>query len=216
MAFMRHRTRSIQESVFQDLQDTLIACRWMAGTTGHTVIDPDTGVNGVIVRTDSDVYPITGGYPVILLDYFPEPGAVTIPNTLAVDVAQPGGTEYLELGSNLMTQPYLFSFAFFASSDAVAIAVMNDLTDRYQGRIVRPEYVDLFDQSLPDLIDPVSRLDVDVFRYSRDVQTAAPHEVHLYAAELEITDYPPDDLSGEEINAGSTPFPSPGLYPMGG
>jgi hypothetical protein len=201
MAYMRHRSRSIQESVFQDLQDTLIACRWMAGTTKQVVADPDTGNVGIITRLEADVYPITDENPIELLDYFPEPGTATALNTFAVDVAQPGESDEWELGSNMRTQPYLFGFVLFASSDAVAVAVMNDLADRYFGRIVRPEYIDLFDHSNPALIDPVSRLDVDVFRYSRDVQTAAPHEVHLYVAELEITDYPPDDLGGEELIA---------------
>jgi hypothetical protein len=216
MAYMRHRTRSIQESVFQDLQDTLIACRWMAGTTKQNVIDPDTGIIGIVTRLDTDVYPITGGNPVLLLDYFPEPGSVTVPNTFAVDVAQPGEPEEIELGSNLMSQPYLFSFVLFGSSDAVAVAVMNDLDDRYRSRIVRPGYIDLFDHSNPTLSEPVSRMDLDTFRYSRDVQTAAPHEVHLYVAELEVTDYPPDEMSGETIDIatpGLLTYPGLVLYP---
>jgi hypothetical protein len=135
MAYMRHRSRSIQESVFQDLQDTLIACRWMAGTTKQVVADPDTGNVGIITRLEADVYPITDENPIELLDYFPEPGTATALNTFAVDVAQPGESDEWELGSNMRTQPYLFGFVLFASSDAVAVAVMNDLADRYFGRI---------------------------------------------------------------------------------
>lgn len=190
MTYIRHRTRSVQQSVFQDLQDTLIACRWMAGTTAKAVIDPDTGDFGTLTRTASDVYPLTDGNPVVLLPYFPETGTVTLPNTFAVDVAQPAEPIPMELGSDLMEQPYLFAYALFASSDAVAVAVMNDLTDRYLGRIVRHEYIDLFDFGTGDQSEPVGRMDVDVFRYSRDQQQVAPHEVHLYFAELEITDYP--------------------------
>lgn len=190
MAYIRHRSRSIQESVYQDLQDTLIACRWMPGVTSHSVVDPDTQVSGVVTRTEADVYPIADGNPIELLDYFPETGELTKLNTFAVDVAQPGEAESLELGSDLLTQPYLFSFALFASSDAVAVAVFNDLTDRYFGRIVRPEYVDLYDFNGLTPTVSVGRLDVDTFRYARDLKTVSPHEVHLYFAELEITDYP--------------------------
>jgi hypothetical protein len=190
MAYIRHRSRSIQESVYQDLQDTLIACRWMAGTTKHSVVDPDTLASGVVTRTNSDVYPITDGSPIALLDYFPEPGDLTALNTFAVDVAQPGEAEELEMGSDLRTQPYLFSFALFASSDAVAVAVLNDVAERYFGRIVRPEYIDLYDFGSVTPTVSMGRLDVDVFRYARDLKTVSPHEVHLYYAELEITDYP--------------------------
>ena len=45
------------------------------------------------------------------------------------DDGVPGESQYVEMGSNMMEQPYVFTLAFYASSDAVALALMNDLRD---------------------------------------------------------------------------------------
>lgn len=188
--YMRHRVRSVQQSVYQDLQDTFIACRWMPGTTTHSVMDPDTLATGTLTRDDSDLYPIIEGNPVILIDYFPNPGDKTAYNTFAVDVAQPSTPEDVEMGNtNFVKQSYLFSFVFFANSDATAVALMNDLDDRFNGRIVRKPYIELFDFSSNSFWTPVGRLEVDAFRYSRDLKQVTPAEVHLYFAELEVSDF---------------------------
>jgi hypothetical protein len=46
-------------------------------------------------------------------------------------------------------KPYVFTVAFYAVSDAVALAVMNDLRDRYAGRLVSGDYVNLHDLTAP-------------------------------------------------------------------
>lgn len=195
--FIRHRDRMVQESVFQDLRDTFIACRWMAGTTSRPVRNPALPVGSpreVVTTLDTDVYPLLEGSPLNLIDYFPEaegtadPATATPLNTFAMDNGSPGDPTWVELGSDMMEQPYVFNFAFYAVSDAVAMSVMNDLRDRYLGRIVDGDGIDLHDY----LTDPnmvVTRMDVESFRHSRDVERVAPNEVHLYFAELRLTDF---------------------------
>jgi hypothetical protein len=204
----------VQESVFQDLQDTLIACRWMSGTTTRPVVSPYDPSSGwqIVTTTADQVLPLTGRREdgskaeVVLIDYFPEAGRnddsenpageqesrKTELNTLAVDTGQPQDPEDVELGSNMIWQPYVFTLAFYASSDAVALALMNDLRDRYQGRIVSDDHLDLFnfnDPSYdPDASSPVVRMECDFFRYQQNADTVTPWEVHLYFAELGITD----------------------------
>lgn len=207
--YVRHRDRMVQESVFEDLQNTLIACRWMSGTTTRPVINPyDPAAGWQPVTTDpGQVLAIVGkrddGSPaeVVLIDYFPEVGGnsdeagesrKTEPNTLAVDTGVPQEAELLELGSSLQAQPYLFTMAFYAASDAVALALLNDLRDRYLGRIVSDDHVDLynfnapaFDQDTP----PVVRMEAEAFKYEQSSDNATPWDVHLYYADLLLTDY---------------------------
>lgn len=198
--FVRHRDRMVQESVVEDLKNTLIACRWMAGTTTRPVIDPyDPGAGWqVVTTTDAEVLRMAV-QQIKVIDYFPEAdgtveGAarVTDPNTLAVDTGIAGESAMVELGSDLREQPYLFTMAFFARTDAVALALFNDLRDRYQGRLVMDDHVDLYNFNAPSFdqnTPPVTRMEVDAFRYSKNSDTATPSDVHLYFAELQLTDF---------------------------
>ena len=197
--YVRHRDRMVQESVFQDLRDTLIACNWLAGTTSEPVQDPADDTWGIKVVAEADTLALLEGHPIVLIDYVPETeddeGATvdddsngTALNTFAMSNGEPGDPTLLELGSNAEIQPYVFHFAFYAVSDAVALAVMNDLRDRYRSRLVRPDTIDLFDyNATPPAL--VVRMDVEEFRYAFNAEAVAPHEVHLYFGELSLSDY---------------------------
>ena len=198
--YVRHRNRMIQESVFEDLVDTLIACRWMAGTTSREVWNPyNPGVFEHVTTTADQILPLLEGNPVVPIDFFPEAeeggaageseGSRTEPNTLAIDSGEPGEPLPLELGSNAVVVPYTVSMAFFAVSDAVALALLNDLADRYRGALVRQDFINLWNYNATDPeADPVARLDVETFHYRVNTEQVAPHEVHLYFAELDFTD----------------------------
>jgi len=195
--YVRHRDRMVQESVFQDLKDTLIACRWLPGTTARPVgnpYDPEAGFEVVTVAANQ-VLGLLEGHAITLIDYFPESkdgGAGTAPNTFAVDTGTPGEAVPLELGSNAEARSYVFSMAFYAVSDAVALAVLNDLRDRYLGRLVRHDVIELIDYlgtpaRAADSV--VVRMDVESFRYTVNTEAVTPHEVHLYFGELVLVDY---------------------------
>lgn len=190
--YVRHRDRMVQESVYQDLKDTLIACRWMAGTTAQPVSDPYTPDTFAVVTTGSGaVLPLTQGEPVNLIDFFPKAELETFKteiNTFALDNGTADDLIPMELGSNAVEQQYTFTMAFWAKSDAVALAVLNDLRDRYAGRIVRNETVALWDYNTSNT-DPVVRMDIDHFKYSQNVEAVTPGEVHLFFAQLVLTDY---------------------------
>lgn len=207
--FVRHRNRMIQESVFQDLRDTLIACRWMSGTTSRQVVDPDNPGAGwqTLTRIADDVLKLVGKREdgtvaeVVLIDFFPEAGGndddngesrKTELNTLAVDAGDAQDPQYVELGSNLQEQQYVFTMAFYASSDAVALALLKDLQDRYAGRIVSDDHLDLYnfnDPAFDDTTPPVTRMEIDAFRYRQNTDNqVSPWEVNLYFAELVLTD----------------------------
>lgn len=201
--YVRHRDRMVQESVFRDVEDTLIACRWKAGTTRRKVIDPyDAGSGWKIVTTVADdLLKLLQGAEVKIIDYFPEAGGnddetgqsrKTEPNTFAISTGEAGDAVPVELGSNMEEQPYTFTMAFYAVSDAVALALLNDLRDRYLGRLVRGDYVELYnynDPSYDESTTAVCHMEVERFGYSLSEDAAiAPHEVHLYFADLVITD----------------------------
>ena len=190
--YIRHRSRMVQESVFEDLQDTLIACRWLIGTTTRAVRNPsNSGALEVVTVGADDVYPLAEGHAITLLDYFPETRGETVgptaPNTFAMDSGESGEPSQLEMGTNTMEQPYKFNFAFFASSDAVAEAVLSDLNDRYLGRLVNGEVIDLYNY-LNDPTTPVVHMEIELFRYARNVTEATASDIHLFFAELHITD----------------------------
>jgi hypothetical protein len=217
--YVRHRDRMVAQSIIEDLQNTLIACRWMAGTTTREVVDPYDRAGGwqIVTVVEADTLKLLGknedGTPamVSVIDYFPETGGnndengesrKTPLNTLAVDHGVTGDVVPVELGSNLVEQPYTFSLAFYAESDAVALAVMNDLRDRYLGRLVKDDNIDLFDYNQADFDDtstPVHRMEVDGFTYEQDANdTATPADVHLYYARLEVVDFV-DDVGAASI-----------------
>lgn len=198
--YVRHRDRMVQESVFQDLRDTLIACRWLAGTTAHPVWDPYNANTWGIVTTDSsETLPLLEDNPMVLIDYFPEAEGESVTgepetgqtalNTFALDNGSRIDSEPRELGNPTAEYvTYRFNMAFFAASDAVAQAVLGDLADRYRGRLIRPDSIALWNYNSP-ATDPVVRMDIDRFAFtSNQDQNIAPHEVHLYFAELEIQD----------------------------
>lgn len=201
--YVRHRDRMVQESVIEDLKNTLIACRWKAGTTSRPVVSPYNPGAGLqlVTTTPTEVLKLLQGNELNVIDYFPEtkeearragqPATGKTPlNTLAVDAPHPGDTQPYELGSNAKEQPYLFNIAFYAVSDGAATALLNDLRDRYMGNLVRDDAIELFDFNLADPFDkPIVRMDVDTFAYARDVEQVAPHEVHLFYGELTLTDY---------------------------
>lgn len=231
--FVRHRDRMVQESVIEDLENTLIACRWKSGTTTHKVIDPyNPSAGWTHVTTTPDKVLRMAGVEVKVIDYFPEssgPGAdvegasrTTEPNTLAVDSGVAGESYMVELGSNLREQPYAFTMALFARTDAVALALFNDLRDRYQGRLITSDHISLYnfnaDDYDPDTSLPVSRMEVDAFRYAQDASEASPSDVHLYYAELQLTDVvdaaepappielPPVNPGFDTVGFDTTPF----------
>jgi hypothetical protein len=85
--------------------------------------------------------------------------------------------------------PYSFLMAFYANSDATAQALLNDLADRYRGRLARPDFIDLWDYNTPSDTLPVSRMSVEAFTYAVNTdRQLASHEVHLYFAELSLED----------------------------
>lgn len=206
--YVRHRDRMVQESIQEDLLNTLIACRWMSGTTTRPVVNPSNPGAGfqTITTAPADVLKLVGKRDdgnraeIIVIDYFPEYGGnkdskgesrKTEVNTLAVDQGVAQDPIFVEMGSNMMEQQYIFTMAFYAQSDAVALALMNDLRDRYQGRIVSDDNLNLydynatgFDQTTP----PVVRMEIDHFTYQQDADQVSPWEVHLYFAELGVTD----------------------------
>lgn len=207
--YVRHRNRMIQESVFEDLKNTLIACRWMPGTTTRAVFSPDAPQDGlqVITVTEGQVLKLVGkredGTPAVIvpIDYFPESSGnddengesrKTELNTLAIDAGEPQEPQFIELGSNMQEQQVVFNMAFYASSDAVALAVFNDLRDRYAGRIVSGDYLDLYNYNDPDFdatTPPVVRMEIDGFRYTRNSdEQVNTWETNLYFAELVLTD----------------------------
>lgn len=176
--YVRHRTRMVRESIFEDLRDTLIRTQWLEGTTR----------DGVTTGPD-ETLALLEGRPLDLIDYFPESDgaqAETLFNTFAMDIGDPGEMVEGELGG-FLEQPYTFNMAFYALTDAVAMAVMSDLHDRYMG-ITESPYISLYNY-LADPPNIVVRMEVENFRYARDIQQIAPHEVHLFFASLEITDY---------------------------
>ena len=208
MTYIRHRSRMVQQSVIQDLKDTLIACRWMPGTTSRPVwdpqeprvFDPSTGqytapLRKIITVTEAEILPLLRGQSISVIDYFPEAegdrsrSSKTPPNTFAVDYGQPSDPEPAELGSSREEQEYIFNFAFYSASDAVALAMFSDLRDRYSGRIVETDRIELRDWVAAPSVVAVN-MDADSFRYARNEDTSlVPHEVHLYFGELVITDY---------------------------
>ena len=207
MPYIRHRDRMVQESVFEDLKNTLIACRWTTGTTTRPVRSPATPVTfdpitgqyfyppkTIMTTGIMDVMPLLKKRPVVLIDYFPETEGSkgrdekTAANTFAMDSGQAGDPVEAELGSPALEQEYVFNFAFYAASDAVALAVLNDLRDRYQGKIVSHMGIDLYNFN-EDADVVVGGLDIETFRYVRPDEQVTPYEIHLYFAELVITDY---------------------------
>jgi len=194
--YVRHRDRMIRESIFVDLQDTLIACGWLEGTTSRPLVPLGGGMPAVITTGPDDVLELLEGHPLVLIDAFPEAdpsptsdGNRTELNTFAMNTGQPGEPAPVELGNRgLYEKPYTFNFAFWAVSDAVAVAVFNDLADRYKGNILDGDAINLYNYLADDPTTPVVRMDVESFRYTRDTETVTASDVHLYFGELVVMD----------------------------
>lgn len=179
--YVRHRSRMVRESVYWDLHDTLVRTQWLAGTTS----------DGLVTLAPTATLALLEGDPLNLIDYFPESHDQTTDpatpfNTFALDIGEQGEMVEGELGGHF-EQPYSFNMAFYAKTDAVAMALMSDLHDRYMGLTESP-YISLYNY-LAATPNVVVRMEVENFRYARDVTNVAPHEVHLFFAQLEITDY---------------------------
>jgi len=201
MVYVRHRDRMVQESVYEDLVNTLIAFRWIPGTTTRPVRDPYDGPDPTIVQTDPDqVLKMVKDHPITLIDYFPEAttdesGLVGEPasgqtalNTLAIDDGQAGEAIPLELGSTLAEIPYRFTLAFWAASVGIAQALLNDLRDRYRGLVVNTDAIVLYDYNTDPTV-PVVPMAVESFTYVRPAEEqAAPNEATMFYAQLTITD----------------------------
>lgn len=189
MVYVRHRHRLVRESVFDDIHNTMIACRWMSGTTSHEVTNPDTDVFEVVTTDPSDVFPLLDGHEVSLVDYFPESSsgspatAAVVLNTMAVAGGEIGDKSDMELGNRFAHyQPYKFGMALYASSDAVAHAIFGDLNDRYRGALVNSDNIALYDADGDFVVD----MEVSSFTYYRDVEVLA--EENLYFGILNIVD----------------------------
>lgn len=187
MTYVRHRARMVHESVVEDLTDTLIACRWIPGTTTREVNNPTGGAFEVVTVDDDEVFALVGT-PLTVVNFFPDPASgPPAMNTLAIDMPRPADPTDLEMGSGLQSQPYQISLALYAESDALAQALLSDLQDRYAGRLVRGQAIGLYDYLTdPDAV--VAWMDVEAFRFARDVESALPSEIHIYYAELEFAD----------------------------
>lgn len=198
--YVRHRDRMIQESVFEDLKDTLITCRWMAGTTARPVRHPTTGVWGLVTTAADQTLGMLDSTPINLIDYFPEaegssvagdPASGKTPdNTLALDNGTRIESEPREMGNRTAeTVLYRFSMAFFAASDGMAQALLGDLADRYRGRAVRDDIVELWNYNDLSATLPVVRMSVESFQFTSAAdQEVAPVELKLYFAELMLED----------------------------
>jgi hypothetical protein len=198
--YVRHRDRMIQESVFDDLRDTLIAFGWMSGTTSRPVVNPNDGTWGLMTTAPADTLPLLEGSPVNLIDFFPEveqnevgePATGKTPfNTLALDNGTRMESSPLEMGNAVSEEVlYRFTMAFYAVSDAVAQALLGDLADRYRGRVVRDDTVELWNYNRNDPL-PVVRMSVENFTFTSAAdqeQVSVPIELKLYFAELLIED----------------------------
>lgn len=198
--YVRHRDRMVQQSVFDDLQDTLIAFGWLSGTTTRPVVNPDTGAWGVMTVAPADVLALLDESPINLIDFFPEleggvemgePATGKTPlNTLALDNGTRMESAPLEMGNAISEEVlYRFTLAFYASSDAIAQALLSDLADRYRGRTVRDDSVELWNYNRSDSM-PVVRMSVENFTFTSaaDQEVSYPAELKLYFAELLVQD----------------------------
>jgi hypothetical protein len=113
----------------------------------------------------------------------------TPPNTLALDNGARLDSEPRELGNDTAEDVlYRFSMAFYAASDAVAQALLGDLADRYKGRRVRDDHIELWDYNRNDPL-PVVRMSVENFSFTSAAdQEVAPYELKLFFAELLVED----------------------------
>jgi len=166
--YVRHRSRMVARSVYDDAKAVLDANGW--------TVEPAIGLLDV-------------GEIVTFLDYFPEQpegdGDRLPINTLALDLGTAEQPYEYELGG-LFAQEYTFNFAFNARNDAIAMALFSDLADHYLGRtgegfIALRNYV-----TAPPVT--VVTMEVERFETAKSTEQAAPG-VHLWFSQLVVTDY---------------------------
>lgn len=180
MAYIRHRPRMVRQSVYEDLRELLVDLDWVPDLSWKPGDDYDPNdVIGLLSK------------PITLTDYFPVnavyQGEEIEPNTLAIDQGTPGEPTYVELGGNDREQVYIFNLAFFAESDAVALSLFSDLSDRYKG--VRPgdrEAITLFNY-LAATPNPVLEMEVASFEVAKSPEQPSPGRL-LWFAQLVVVD----------------------------
>ena len=218
-AYVRHRARQVRQSVYEDAKHALSTRRDYAGRleTDPDVARDDEDEPEVHAWIDSDPdhrVPLLGESPLTFIEYFPEGGLAAYEkielNTLALDNGRAEEEYQYEMGG-LMAQEWTFNFALNASTDAVAMALFQDLNDRYVGRAVYPPQQELLDNlqsgddppapfssdrvtlynyaATPPI--PVTRMEVESFRFAKNPEEEVAPGVHLFFGELVITDFLP-------------------------
>jgi hypothetical protein len=217
-AYVRHRSRMVRQSIYEDAKHVLSVPRDYAGRLED---DPNVALNQLAqpdvyswLNADPDMtMPLLGQFPLEFIEYFPEEGLEAYEkislNTLALDngAAEP---EYeYELGG-MFAQEWTFTFAINSSTDAVAQALFQDLNDRYIGRASIPASQELIDNlesgdSVPGPMNadritlynyaatppiPITRMEVESFQFAKSAEQVAPG-VQLFFAELVVTDFLP-------------------------
>lgn len=216
--YVRHRARQVRQSIYSDARVTLETLRDYAGRLPD---DPNVDVDGNgdprvfswLAEDDDLRLPILGQDPMTFIDYFPDGGIQAYEklelNTLALDNGRSEEEYEYELGG-LFAQEWTFTFAINASTDAVAMALFQDLNDRYIGRTSVPSQPELIDNLQPgdappgpmagDRITlynyaasppiPIVRMEMETFRFAKTPEEVAPG-VHLFFGELVLTDFLP-------------------------
>ena len=217
-SYVRHRSRQVRQSIYEDAKHTLSTHRDYAGRLADDPdVDTDFGgspkVYAWLDDDESKIAPLLGENPLTFIDYFPEEGFAAYEkielNTLALDNGRSEEEYQYEMGG-LMAQEWTFNFAINASTDAVAQALFQDLNDRYVGRVALPPQQELIDNLEPgddvpepfssDRITlynfaaetpiPIARMEVETFRYAKSPEPVAPG-VQLFFGELVVTDFVP-------------------------
>lgn len=167
MTYVRHRSRMVRQSVWDDLKVTLEDLDW----TGSTPLA------------------ILNSKPVVLVDNLPEgsrlKGSDISINTLAMDQGTAGEIYEYEMGG-LLAQDYLFRFAFFAETEGVALALFQDMQDRYYS-FNTSNTVALYDymQATPSKI-----VDMEVESFTSERAAEQPIiGMEIFYARLDLVDF---------------------------
>jgi hypothetical protein len=155
----------VRSSVFNDLVATLTATGW----------------------TNADLE-----YPFAVKEFFPEfaiyvQDSVHV-NTLVLDSGDPSPLEEWEMGG-LLTQTYRFNLGFYGQDEETGIAVISDLSDRFQGLTSAP-FVSLYDYNMDGPVFPLIRMmAVESWQSAHAPAEAVPFDQHLYYSELILRDF---------------------------
>lgn len=170
--YVRWRNRMVRSSVYNDLVATLTATGWTDQTTLK--------------------------YPFAVKEFFPEfavyqQDPVHV-NTMVLDDGEPSPLTEWELGG-LLTQTYMFNFAFYGQDEETGIAVFSDLSDRYQGLTAAP-FVRLYNYNTAGTPSLVRMLQVESFGWVRAPLDAEPFDHHLFGGQLVVRDFVDGDRVG--------------------